>query len=82
MNTTLMAMICCMFKMHVNARVLGVTSQGENKLKKVLLIPEHISGCEALGQDMDKDELVTENGRSFKLQGRSKRPDARDITTA
>jgi hypothetical protein len=64
----------------VNARASVESGQGESKVKKVLLIPDYISSCQGLGQDEEDDELLTKNGRSFKLQGKNKRPDARDVT--
>jgi hypothetical protein len=69
----------------VNSRVPSSASnsfQGENRLKKVNLIPDFITSCSGIGLEEEDDELLTKNGRSFKLQGKNKRPDAKDVMQA
>jgi hypothetical protein len=56
--------------------------QGEVKQKKPLLIPDFITSCRGLGREEDDIELLTSKGPSFKLQGRAKRPEAKDVSVA
>jgi hypothetical protein len=66
----------------INARSLGSISQGEKGLKKPYLIPDYITSCHGIGQDDDDIKLLTSKGPSFKLQGKSKKVEPKDITVA
>jgi hypothetical protein len=63
----------------VNTR-LG--AQGELKLKKSLQIPDFITSCDGIGDEEEDFELLATKGRSFKLQGQKKKPEAKDVTVA
>jgi hypothetical protein len=66
----------------VNASSLGVIRQGEPKVKKPLLIPDFITSCLGISYNNEDIELLTSKGPSFKLQGRAKKPEAKDVTVA
>jgi hypothetical protein len=66
----------------VNARSLGSITQGELRQKKPLLIPDYITSCHGIGQDDEDIELLTSKGPSVKLQGKSKKPDVKNVTIA
>jgi hypothetical protein len=40
----------------VKSRAPSALFQGENRSKKVLLIPDHISSCEGLGLEQEEDD--------------------------
>jgi hypothetical protein len=63
----------------VNSR-LRTSGQGETKIKKAFAIPDFIRTSRGRGVLEDDDELVTKNGLSFKLQGRTKKVDVADVT--
>jgi hypothetical protein len=66
----------------VNAICLSTNRQGELKQKKPLLIPDVITSCLGICHDTDDIELLTSKGPSFKLQGRAKKPEAKDVSVA
>jgi hypothetical protein len=66
----------------VNARDLGVVKHGEQRAKKPLLIPDFVTSCLGISHDQEDIELLTSKGPSFKLQGRTKKLEAKDISVA
>jgi hypothetical protein len=66
----------------VNARYLGQFKQGELRGKKTLLIPDFVTSCLGVSYDQEDIELLTSKGPSFKLQGRTKKLEAKDVSVA
>jgi hypothetical protein len=66
----------------VNASDLGAVRQGEPRVKKPLLIPDFITSCLGISYDQEDIELLTSKGPSFKLQGRTKKVEAKDVSVA
>jgi hypothetical protein len=61
----------------VNSRLKS--GQGELKFRKALAIPDFIRTSRGRGI-LEDDELVTKNGLSFKLQGRTKKVEVENVT--
>ena len=64
----------------VNRRLSTPVIQGEIKVRKALAIPDFVRTSRGIGIVEEDDELVTKNGLSFKLQGRTKKLDVADVS--